>query len=228
MSKAIDLNADVGEGFDDAALMPQLTSVNVAAGGHAGDDASIAHTVALARTHGVAIGAHPSYPDREGFGRAAMELSAEALEATLVEQISRVQRAAGNLRHVKPHGALYHRANASRDVALVIAMAVKRVDPALVLVAQAGSLLLEVARDAGLKTVGEAFADRRYGADGTLVPRSAGVAALITDPSLAAEQAVQLAARDGVQMICVHSDTEGAAAIAAEVRKRLVVAGYAV
>jgi len=220
--KRIDLNADVGEGFDDAALMPSLTSANVAAGGHAGDDAGIARTVALARAHGVAVGAHPSYPDREGAGRRPMELSAAELEATLREQLARVRRAAGALAHVKLHGALYHRAAESLDVARAV---VRALDRGAVVVAQPGAAVLEAAREAGLKVATEAFADRAYEPGGKLRSRALP-GALVTDPAAAAAQAVRLA--PGVQTLCVHSDTPGAAAIAAAVRAALEQAGWRV
>ena len=225
--RTIDLNADVGEGFDDAALVPLLSSVNVAAGGHAGDDASIARTVALARAHGVAVGAHPSYPDREGFGRRPMELSPQALEDALFEQIERVRRAAVHLRHVKPHGALYHRASESPEVAAAFLAAVRRVDERLVVVAQAGSRLLELARAQQLSTSAEAFADRGYADDGSLLPRAAA-GAVLTDPARAAEQALRLVERADVQTLCVHSDTPGAVAVATAVRQQLIAAGYQV
>jgi 5-oxoprolinase (ATP-hydrolysing) subunit A len=223
--RSIDLNADVGEGFDDAALMPLLSSANVAAGGHAGDDASIARTVALAKAHGVAIGAHPSYPDRANFGRGAMELSPEVLEVSLVEQIDRVLRAAGSLRHVKPHGALYHRASQDSDVAHALLAAIRRVDARVVLVGQAGSRILDLAQAQGLSTWGEAFADRGYSPDGALLPRGTA-GALVTDPSAAAKQALELAGWPDVQTLCVHSDTPGAVAVAEAVRKQLLAAGY--
>lgn len=225
--RSIDLNADVGEGFDDAALMPLLSSANVAAGGHAGDDATISRTVALARAHGVAVGAHPSYPDRAHFGRGAMELRPEALEVSLLEQIDRVLRAAGTLHHVKLHGALYHRASEDSDVAHALLAAIRRVDPKLLLVAQAGSRLIDLAQAQGIRTSAEAFADRGYAPDGTLLPRGQA-GALVTDPAAAARQALELAALPDVQSLCVHSDTPGAAALAAEVRKQLLAAGYTV
>ncbi len=220
--KRVDLNADVGEGFDDAALMPFITSVNVAAGAHAGDDASIARAVALARAHGVCVGAHPSYPDRAGLGREPMALGDAALEQTLREQLARVRRAAGALTHVKLHGALYHRAAESLEVARVV---VRALDREAVVVAPPGAALLAAARDAGLRVATEAFADRAYEPDGRLRSRALP-GALLTDPAAAAAQAVRLAG--GVQTLCVHSDTPGAAAIAAAVRRALEEAGFQV
>lgn len=218
--KRIDLNADVGEGWDDAALMPFLSSANVAAGGHAGDDESIARTVALARGHGVAVGAHPSYPDRAGFGRAVLPLTDAELEQTLREQLDRVRRAAGALHHVKLHGALYHQAAKSPGVARVV---VRALAPTDVVVAPPGAVLLDVARAAGLAVALEGFADRVYEPDGSLRARSLP-GALITDPDVAAEQALRLA--PAVQTLCVHSDTPGSAALAAAVRARLEAAGF--
>jgi UPF0271 protein len=223
--RAIDLNADVGEGYDDAALMPYVTSVNIAAGGHTGDAHSIALTVSLAHEHNVRIGVHPSYPDRENFGRVALDLPMAVLAKSLDEQLARVLHAAGSLYHVKPHGALYHRANQSKEVAKVIVAAVRRLNPRLVIVGQAGGLLVDVAREEGFATAGEGFVDRRYAADGTLVPRSQPDA-LIRSPEAAAAQAVALAARPDVQTLCLHSDTPDAVAVAAAVRRRLEAEGF--
>jgi UPF0271 protein len=225
MMRAIDLNADVGEGYDDAALMPYVTSVNIAAGGHAGDAETIARAVAIARSRGVEVGAHPSYPDRARFGRVAMDLSPDDLARTLEEQLLRVLRGAGQLHHVKPHGALYHRAGSSTDVAQVLVEAVRRIAPHAVIVGQAGSVLLGVARAAGMSAAGEGFVDRRYEPDGRLTSRSEP-GALITDPEAAAAQAALLAGRPGVDTLCLHSDTPSAQTIAATVRRRLESDGF--
>ncbi len=238
---AIDLNADVGEGFaDDAALIPLVSSVNVAGGGHAGDDSTIALTVARALAAGAAIGAHPGYPDREGFGRREMPLSPAELLATLVDQVERVMaaaRAAGaHVRHVKPHGALYNLAARDTAAAELVARAVERVSPHLVLVGLAGSASLEVARARGLRTAAEAFADRRYEPDGRLRDRR-HADALIADPAQVGAQALSIArdrrvtAVDGTHIhvqadtICVHGDQPGAADRARGVRAALAAAG---
>jgi UPF0271 protein len=232
----IDLNADVGEGMADTDLMPFLTSANIACGFHAGDPNTMDETVTLAMAHGVAIGAHPGYADRENFGRLLIELPAGEVERLVLYQIGaldafvRARRAV--LTHVKPHGALYHAGVEYPDVARAIAEAIRRYRSTLILVGKAGSMLTEAGRDAGLPVAQEAFADRRYQADGSLVPRG-GPRAVLTDPHEAAEQAVSIA-RDGVAVaedgsrveihadtICLHGDTAGAAAIARLIRERL-------
>jgi len=237
------LNADVGEGMDDRELLPYVTSVNVACGLHAGDPAVMDETVALALAQGVRVGAHPGYPDRENFGRAVVKMPADAIEKLVLYQISAldgfVRSRGGTITHVKPHGALYHCGAEFPDVARAIAEGARRFRGSLVLVGAAGSMLIEAGRDAGLPVAEEAFADRRYLSDGTLVPRGRD-GALLTDPEEAAEQAVSLA-RDGVAVasdgsavrvradtICLHGDTPGAARIARRVHERLREAGVRV
>lgn len=234
MTAGIDLNADVGESAgavtvgDDAAVVPLVTSVNVACGGHAGDDAVMRRTLRLARTHGVAAGAHPAYPDREGFGRRELGLPPAAIHDAVVAQVTRLARVAAAegvpLRHVKPHGALYNRAAREPAVADAIARAVAAVDPALRLVGLAGSALVEAARAHGLAPLREGFCDRRYGADGLLVPRSEPGACL-DDPAAAADQALALATRGDVDTLCVHGDGPSAVPILRAVRTRLATAG---
>lgn len=232
---AVDLNADLGEGMDDSALLPYLSSANVACGLHAGDPTVMDSTVEQALARGVRVGAHPGYPDRENFGRVQMEMSSEAIEGLVLYQIAAlegfVRSRGGKLTHVKPHGALYHAGAQSRDVARAIAEGVRRAGPELVVVGQPGTLLLEAAREAGLPVAAEAFADRRYRSDGTLVARGEE-GALLTDPEEAAEQALHLArdrfvlAQDGTRVvvqadtICVHGDTPGAPEIARLIRER--------
>ncbi len=237
---SVDLNADVGEGMDDGTLMPYITSANVACGMHAGDPTTMDQTVDLALSRGVRVGAHPGYPDRENFGRAAMEMSSDEIENLVVYQVAALEgfvRSRGaRLTHVKPHGALYHRGAEFPDVARAIADGVRRVGTQLVLIGAAGSMLIGAGRDAGLPVAEEAFADRRYRPDGTLVPRGQP-GALLTDPEEAAEQAVRLA-RDGVALaedastitvradtICLHGDTPGAAEIAKKIHERFRTAG---
>jgi 5-oxoprolinase (ATP-hydrolysing) subunit A len=237
---SVDLNADVGEGMDDAELMPYVTSANVACGMHAGDPVTMDQTVELALSRGVRVGAHPGYPDRENFGRVAIEMAADEIENLVVYQVSALEgfvRSRGSrLTHVKPHGALYHSGAEFPDVARAIAEGVRRVGTELVLVGASGSMLVGAGREAGLPVAEEAFADRRYRSDGTLVPRGRP-GALITDPDEAAEQAVQLA-RDGVVVaddssrisvradtICLHGDTPGAAEIARRIHERFLSAG---
>jgi len=240
----IDLNADLGEGVGtDGDLLPYVTSVNVACGAHAGDLETIRRTVELARTHGVGIGAHPSFPDREGFGRRAMALRAGDVVATVaaqIEVVAGVARDAGvRLQHVKPHGALYNQAVADHALAAAIGDAVRRVDRALIVVALAGSPLVTVLLDLGLRVAQEAFIDRGYSSGGTLMPRSRP-GALITDPATAAERAVLLATEHVVSTesgetitvdadtLCIHGDTPRAAALAKAVRQALDQAGVGV
>jgi UPF0271 protein len=228
---------------DDAGLIPLVTSVNIACGAHAGDPSTIEHAVRVAVRHGVAVGAHPGYPDLVGFGRRDLDMQSEELEASLVYQIGAVDafaREAGlTLRHVKPHGALYNRAAHDPALASTIARAVRRVSADLVLVALAGSDLIEAGRAAGLAVAAEAFADRAYEADGSLRSRRLPDALLPTAEA-AAEQAVAIA-RDGVvrahdgrivevraDTICIHGDTPGAAAYARAVRSALEAAGVTV
>jgi UPF0271 protein len=240
---SVDLNADVGEGMDDAALLPYVTSANVACGLHAGDPTTMDQTVLLALARGVRVGAHPGYPDRANFGRVFVEMSADDIENLIVFQVAALQgfvrSRGGRVTHVKPHGALYHSAAEFPDVARAIAEGVRRVGEDLVLVGAAGSLLIGAGEDAGLGVAEEAFADRRYRADGTLVPRGQP-GALLLDPDEAAEQAVRLA-RDGVAVaqdrtlvpvradtICLHGDTPGAVEIAKRIHELFRDAGVRV
>ena len=171
------LNCDLGEGIgNDAALMPYIDEANIACGFHAGDAFTMRETVALCIRHGVKIGAHPSYLDRENFGRKEIELSPEEIYLLVKKQIETlnqiVKTAGGKLNHVKPHGALYNTSAKNEVVAKAIAKAVKDVNGDLILFGLKGSLSIEVAQAIGLKTAEEAFADRRYESDGSLTPRS--------------------------------------------------------
>jgi UPF0271 protein len=236
----IDLNADVGEGMDDAPVLAAVTSVNVACGMHAGDPITIERTVARAVELGLGIGAHPGYADKEHFGRNAVEMPLAQLEALILYQVGAVagfvRSHGGELRHVKPHGALYHRASESSEVARAVASAVKRFDARLFLVGPPDSRLIEAGREAGLRVAVEAFADRGYRPDGRLVARGQP-GALHADADQAAAQALGIA-RDGTVVatdgsgvrlradtLCLHGDTPGAAKIAARVRERLIAAG---
>lgn len=240
----IDLNADVGEipglaGVEEE-LLTVVTSVNVACGGHAGDDASMERVVRAALTRGVAVGAHPSYPDRAGFGRRAMELPHELLAATVAEQVAALravaERCGGSLTHVKPHGALYNAAAEDPALARAVAEGVVRVAPDAVLVGLAGSAMLAAFAKAGFRAAGEAFADRGYEPDGSLVPRGRP-GALKTSPDEAAEQALRIVTRgevvasDGSRVrvdartLCLHSDTPGAVVLARAIAARLRGAG---
>lgn len=232
---SIDLNADLAEGFasvaplDDAALLTLISSANVACGYHAGDAMQMQHTVAAAARLGVAIGAHPGYPDPTGFGRRAMAATPDEIRAYITHQLGallafcRVQGAP--LRYVKPHGALYNTAARDRTVADAIAGAVAAVDPSLTMLGLPQSALLDAAAAHGLGTAREGFADRGYRPDGTLIPRGEP-GALITDPDAAAAHALSLAPH--VDSLCVHSDTPGAVTLVRTVRARLLEAGYTI
>lgn len=238
---SVDLNADLGEGCgDDGAMLDIVTSANIACGFHAGDAGEMTRTVRAALARGVGLGAHPSYPDREGFGRRAMELPAEAVAAITAYQIGALAAIAalegGRLGHVKPHGALSNRAAVDPAAAAAIVRAVKGVDAGLVLLAPAGSVLAEAGRRQGVRVVEEVFADRAYDDDGTLVPRS-HPQALIHDPDLAARQVLRMvqhgvirtvSGRDipcRAQSVCVHGDDPGAVILARTVRAALERAG---
>lgn len=228
----IDLNADMGELADasvERRLMEYVTSANVACGGHAGNEATMERTIRLALAAGVAVGAHPGYPDRANFGRVELPLAPQEIERTVYEQISALAAIAGRwgarIGHVKPHGALYNTAAIRPAVAEAIARGAARWNPKTVLVGLAGSVMLDAWRALGFTVAEEAFADRRYEADGTLRPRRFPDA-LISDPAEAAAQAVALAAR--ARTLCIHSDTPNAPEIAAAVRGALAGAGIAV
>jgi len=198
----------------EAALMEFITSANIACGAHAGDETMMERTARLAIERGVRIGAHPGYPDRANFGRLEMPMTPPEIEATVLEQIARLEavvtRVGGAIVHVKAHGALYNVAVRNREVAEAIGRAVAKWNPQARLFGLAGSPMLEVWRGMGLTVAAEAFADRRYEADGSLRNRKFSDA-LITDPAAAASQAVALAR--GADTICVHGDTPGAVQI---------------
>jgi 5-oxoprolinase (ATP-hydrolysing) subunit A len=236
----MDLNADLGEGMDDAAILPFLTSANVACGLHAGGPLTMDRTVALALERGVRVGAHPSYADRENFGRTAQHLSPAEVRALVLYQVAAldglVRARGGSLSHVKAHGALYNQAAKDAELARAVADAVRAFRRDLLLVGLAGSLQMEMGRAAGLNVAGEAFADRRYLPDGSLMPRSLQ-GAVLDDPEEVAAQALSIAregfalASDGsrvridAQTLCLHGDTPGAVRLAEAVRGRLQSAG---
>ena len=224
----IDLNADVGEGCaQDAALMRCITSANIACGLHAGDPAMMRNTVLLAREHGVAVGAHPGFADREHFGRRDLHLppgEITDLVARQVDALAAIAAAAGiRLQHVKPHGALYNIAVRNRRVADAIGRGIESVDPSLILFGLPESELIAAGKVTGLRTGREAFADRAYRPDGTLVPRSEP-GAVISDPEEVLARVVGLAQRPNVDTICVHGDTPGAADLALHIRAALEAA----
>lgn len=237
----MDINSDMGEInrlLDDGTyekLMNYVTSINVACGGHAGDETMMAAMVALAKDKGVNVGAHPSYPDKENFGRIDIDMDQNELLDSVRDQIQLlVDIGAENgveLTHVKPHGALYNRAVNDEGVAQTIGKAIMQVDPSLKVMGLAGSKMLTVFKALGLEPVGEAFADRSYESDGTLRNRKYDDA-LITDPDKAAFQAKNMvegtvisfegkAIEMNAQTICIHSDTPNAVAIAEAVREEI-------
>jgi UPF0271 protein len=237
----IDLNADVGEGETILEeLLGIVSSCNIACGGHIGDAVSMRRTLDAAIAHNVVAGAHPSYPDREGFGRRSRFLPADALAPELEAQIRALCDMAAlsgaRIAHVKPHGALYNDAAIDRPLADAVTAAVRAVDPALVVVGPPGSELAESAGHAGLCFAAEGFVDRAYMADGSLVPRGEP-GAVYECAGQAAAQAVDIATQsavtaiDGtripldVETLCIHGDTPGAAASAAAVREALETAG---
>jgi UPF0271 protein len=244
--KRIDLNCDMGEvpaaiadGTQEV-LMRSITSVNIACGGHAGDEQTMRTTIEQALRWKLAIGAHPGYPDRANFGRVELKLSPKEIADSVFEQVCALAKAAercgARIGHVKPHGALYNQAVHNRELAEAIADGVARWSRDIVLVGLAGSPMLDVFREAGFAVAAEAFADRRYEPDGTLRSRKYEDA-LIRDPAEAGRQALSIAqqgiliACDGTevsvdaQTLCIHGDTPGAPQIAAAVARTLCEAG---
>ncbi|NWC64751.1 LamB/YcsF family protein [Cedecea sp. P7760] len=249
MLKTIDLNSDLGESFgqwsmgDDAAILTLVSSANVACGFHAGSPAGILETLKAAKAQSVVVGAHVAYPDLVGFGRRNMDVASDELTADVIYQIGALQglaRAAGTeVRYVKPHGALYNTIAHHERQALAVIDAILAVDPQLPLVGLAGSPVLALAQQKGLKTIAEAFADRAYHADGSLVSRlEAG--SVLHDAGQVAQRMLQLITQGGVDSIegkftpiqadsiCVHGDSPGAIAMAAEIRKLLESQGIAI
>ena len=247
--KTLDLNCDMGEGFgawkmgDDAALLDHVTSANIACGFHAGDPGTIHRTVELALEKGVAIGAHPSLPDLQGFGRRNINVSAEDAYDMVLYQIGALAGFAaacgGKLAHVKPHGALYNMAAKDARLARAIARAVMDFDAALVLFGLAGSELVRAGGQAGLKTANEVFADRTYQADGSLTPRTQPDA-MIHDADAAIAQVRRMVGEGRVRSqqgsdvtvqpdtLCIHGDAPGAVDFAKRIRQALDADGVRV
>jgi len=245
----VDLNCDMGESFGiytlglDEEVMPLITSANIACGFHAGDPQVLRRTVELAAKYGVAVGAHVSYPDLVGFGRRAMAVDPTELENDLIYQMGAIQafcKVVGvPLRHVKPHGALYNTAQRDRRTAAAVARAVASFYPNLLIFAQSGSVMAEVAREAGLRVVQEVFADRAYTPEGQLVSRRLP-GAVIHDAETVAQRALEMVTTGSVtavdgsrvpvvaESICVHGDTPDAVNLIRRIRERLEGAGVVV
>jgi UPF0271 protein len=246
---SIDLNADLGEGSgtehldEDRKLLSLVTSANIACGYHAGDAVSIRETVRAAADLGVTIGAHPSYPDRLGFGRREMKIADGELKAHILKQIEILAdaclKAGTRLRYVKAHGALYNAAARDRRIADVIAESIASCDRTLIMLGLANNHMLDAARAAGLGAAAEAFADRGYESDGTLVPRGEP-GALLEDPDQIAQRAVTLVrdhkivARDGsglridADSLCTHGDGPNAREILERLRAEMDAAGITI
>lgn len=245
----VDLNSDLGESFGaytigmDAGVLSCVSSANIACGFHAGDPCVMAETVRLAQKAGVAVGAHPGYPDLMGFGRRNMACSEKEIKAYTQYQLGAllaIAQANGTaLQHVKPHGALYNAAGKDETIARAIAQAIAEVDPTLILLGISGSKLIDAGREAGLRVAHEVFADRAYRADGSLVPRtSAG--AVIDDKDVVAARVVRMVCRREVvaitgevipvqaDSICVHGDNPHAVELARMIRNALEAEGVTI
>jgi 5-oxoprolinase (ATP-hydrolysing) subunit A len=240
MTRTLDFNCDLGEGCDDAAVLPFISSASIACGLHAGDTATMRHTVALCLQHGVAIGAHPSHDDRAHFGRRALAITANDAYALVRAQIDALQAIAreadAKLQHVKPHGALYNQAAREPQLAQAIAEAVRDSDSRLLLFGLSGSALTDAGQRAGLRVVHEVFAERAYEADATLTPRGTDGATLPTTQAASAQVLQMLrtgsvTARTGERValiadsLCLHGDRPDAAAFAQALRATLDAAG---
>lgn len=241
LMSSIDLNCDLGEGCgNDERLMPLISSANIACGLHAGDSETMKRTVDLAVQHGVAIGAHPSYPDRENFGRIDVNLSPNEIEQIVTDQIQSLQNicdaAGAKINHVKPHGALYNRSARDVEVAGAIAIAVKRFDEDLVLFGLSGSHSIAAAHSMGLKTANEVFGDRNYQSNGSLTPRDQPDA-MITDEQIAVSRVLDMVkygrvrslggimVRIAAETLCIHGDGEKAVEFATNIRRELIANG---
>ena len=245
----IDLNSDIGESFGaytighDAGLMTSITSANVAAGFHAGDPSVLRGTIRLAKAHGVAVGAHPGFPDLAGFGRRELNVTPQEAEDLVLYQVAAVAGVAAaegvKLQHVKPHGALFNMAVRQAELASAIARAVAAFDKTLILFGLPGSEILKAGRAAGLRVAAEVFADRAYEPDGSLASRRTP-GAVIHDAAAVVARAVRMVnertvvAIDGTVValeadtICVHGDTPGSDVLAAKIRAGLESAGVIV
>ncbi|MCT6699163.1 5-oxoprolinase subunit PxpA [Rheinheimera sp. 4Y26] len=234
----IDLNADIGEGFDDAAIIPWISSANISCGAHAGTETQIRAAIRHCKNAGVAIGAHPSYPDKTNFGRRLMDLSAQQLSDSLSAQLqyffALCLQEHAVVRHVKPHGALYNHAAKDEATARVLLALMQQLCPDLLLVTLPDSMLAKLAPDYDIHVVSEAFADRGYRVDGSLVPRTEAGALLTPDAAVAQSlcicQQLPLQLSEGplllkAQSLCLHGDSKDAVALAKRLNQALVAAG---
>jgi len=250
MKLQVDINCDLGESYgafkvgNDLEIMPHITSANVACGFHAGDPLTMAQTIALAKKHGVVVGAHPGYPDLMGFGRREMQLTSEEAKSYIIYQVGALRGFAKvfgvNLQHVKPHGAMYNTALKSEELSKAIIEAITELDPNMIVFTMPKSVIAKVAVDAGLRVAYEFFADRAYNPDGSLLSRKKP-GSVIKEPEKVVKRAIQ-ALKEGtveafngevvelgqVHTICVHGDTPKAAKLAEALRKGLVKAGIEV
>lgn len=240
----IDMNSDLGESFGryslgrDSEIIPLVSSVNIACGFHAGDPDVMAKTVALAEKAGIGVGAHPGFPDLQGFGRRKMAMKPAEVKNMVTYQVGALQAFTSNkkLQHVKPHGALYNMAATDHELAVAICEGIKQVDPDLPIYGLANSELIKAAKEVGIPYAQEAFGDRNYNADGTLVSRSLPNA-VIKEPKEVAQRVLamiqneEIVALDGTKIplkpdsICVHGDNQAALDIVSELRSTLTNAG---
>ncbi len=247
--RKIDINCDMGESYgrftigNDASIMPFISSCNIACGFHGGDPTTIWHTIHLAIDHQVKIGAHPSYPDLSGFGRRTMQMKLEDLKTSIIYQVAAlytmVKKSGGRLHHVKVHGALYNDAIRNEEIAMTILEAIQFIDPELVVFTLPGSIFYDLGIQQGMSMWGEAFADRRYHEDGTLVDRN-NEGAVIYDAEKAANQVLEMVVHNTLttlkgkkisihpDTICIHGDTQGAVNIATIIYQKLHDAGIQV
>lgn len=235
--KTIDINCDLGEGVgNDEQIMPYISSANIACGYHAGNETTMRETVALCKKYTVAVGAHPSYPDKENFGRTDMLLHPGEIYEMIVKQINCLEKIAEDndvpVHHVKPHGALYNMASRDKALAPFVALAILDTNPKYILYGLSGSYLIKEGKNLGVKTANEVFADRTYKDDGSLTSRSKP-GALIQDADTAVAQAMQMVKEGTVtsingkkipivaETICIHGDGEHAVEFAKAIREAL-------
>lgn len=245
----VDINCDMGESFgvyrlgSDEEMMAHITSANIACGYHGGDPIVMERTISLAKSHGVSVGAHPGFPDLVGFGRRNMELSPREVRNDLIYQVGALSAFAQieglSLQHVKPHGQLYNLTSKDEHMTRAICEAILALEKNLILVALSGSKMAEIASKSGLKIAREAFADRAYHKDGSLVSRKRQ-GSVIHDPERVAERVIRMVQEGKIQSIegdlidlevdtiCVHGDTPGAVQLAQTIRRKLQEAGIPV